>query len=48
MGINIFYTDNMGDTVTVVTKKAEQPQGELITTGDIRVKFPSARAAGKL
>ena len=36
----------MGDTITVVTKKAERHHGEWITTGDIRVKFSSARAAG--
>ncbi len=36
----------MGDAITVVTKKAEQQHGEWITTGGIRVRFPSARAAG--
>ena len=45
MGVNITNTDNLGDTVIVVTKKADQHQGEWITTGDIRVMFPSARAA---
>jgi hypothetical protein len=44
LGINLFHTDTLGDTITVVTKKAEQQHGEWITTWDIRVRFPSARA----
>jgi hypothetical protein len=43
--VNLNYTDNLGDTVIVVTKKVDQHQGEWITTGDIRVRFPSVRAA---
>ena len=43
IGVNLFHTDNLGDTITVVTKKQH---GEWITTGDIRVRFPSATAAG--
>jgi uncharacterized protein (DUF1330 family) len=46
MGVNLFYTNTLGDTVTVVTKKAEQHKGEWITTGDIIVRFPSARETG--
>ena len=45
LGVNLSYTDNLGDTVTIVTKKADRHQGEGITTVDIRVRFPSARAA---
>ena len=45
LDINLFYTNTLGDTITVVTGKAEQHQGEWITTGDIRVTFPSGRAA---
>ena len=45
LGINLLYTDAIGDTVTVVTRKAETQQGEWTLTGDIRVRFPSARAA---
>ena len=47
-GINLFHDDTLGDTITVVTKKAERQHGEWITIGDIRAKFPSARAAGSL
>ena len=46
LGVNIFHTNNLGDTITVVTKKVEQQHGEWITIGDIRVIFSSARAAG--
>ena len=35
LGINLFHADTLGDTITVVTKKAEQQHGEWITTGDI-------------
>jgi hypothetical protein len=45
LGVNLSNTDNLGDTVTVITKKADQHQGEWITTGDIRVRYPRARAA---
>ena len=45
LGINLFRADTLGDTITVVKKKAEQQHGEWITTGDIRVRLPSARAA---
>jgi hypothetical protein len=45
LGMNLSYTDNLADSVTVVTKKADRHQGEWITTGDIRVRFPIARAA---
>ena len=45
MGINLFYTNTLGDTITVVTRKAEQHQDEWVTTGDDRVRFPSSRAA---
>jgi uncharacterized protein (DUF1330 family) len=45
LGVNLNYTDNLGDTVIAVTKKADQHQGEWITTGDTRVRFPSVRAA---
>jgi hypothetical protein len=46
MDVNLSYTYTLRDTVTVVTKKADQHQGEWITIGDIRVRFPSERAAG--
>jgi len=46
LGINLFYMDTLGNTITVVTSKAEQHQGEWILTGDIKVRFSSARAAG--
>jgi hypothetical protein len=45
LGINLLYTDAIGDTVTVVTRKIEKQQGEWTLTCDIRVRFPSARAA---
>ena len=45
LGVNLSYTGNLGDTVTIVTKKADQHQGGWIATSDIRVRFPSARAA---
>ena len=44
LGINLFHTDALGDTVTVVTKKLDKHQGDWILTGDIRVRFPSPRA----
>ena len=46
LGVNLFYTDALGDTVTVVTRKSDKHQGDWIFTGDIRVRFPSRRAAG--
>jgi hypothetical protein len=45
LGENLSYTDNLGDTVTIVTEKADQHQGEWITTGDIRFGLPGARVA---
>ena len=39
------HTDAHGDIITVVTRKSEQHQGAWILTGDIRVRFPSSRAA---
>ena len=36
----------MREPITIVTRKAKQRQGELILLGDIRVRFPRARAAG--
>ncbi len=45
LGINLIHTDDNGDTITVVTRKSEQQQGAWILTGDIRVRFPSSRAA---
>jgi hypothetical protein len=44
MGFNIPPTDTHGDTVTVVTKRSDTA-GSWVTTGDIRVRFASARAA---
>ena len=41
--MNLLYTDDQGDTITVVTSKSDH--GEWITTGDIRVRFSSVRAA---
>ncbi len=46
VGVNLCYPDTLGDTVTVDTKKAGQHQEEWITTGDIRVRIPSATAVG--
>jgi hypothetical protein len=45
LGINMFYTDALGDTITVVTKDSDKHQGDQILTGEIRVRFPSPRAA---
>ena len=45
LGIHLLYTDAIGDTVTIVTRKTEKQQGEWTLPGDIRVRFPSARAA---
>ncbi len=39
------HTDAHGDTITAVTKKADKRQGVSLLTGDIRVRFPSARVA---
>jgi hypothetical protein len=46
LGVNFFYTDAQGDTVTVVTRKSEKYQGEWYLIGDIWVRFSSPRAAG--
>ena len=46
LGANLFHTNTLGDTITVVTKKADQQHGEWINTGNIRVRFLSARVAG--
>jgi len=45
LGVNLMHQDDHGDIITVVTKKSEQLQGAWILTGDIRVRFPSSRAA---
>jgi hypothetical protein len=45
LGINMLYTDTLGDIVTRVTKKSDKHQGDWILTGDIRVRFPSPRVA---
>ncbi len=45
LGINMFYTDALGDTITMVTKKSDKHQGDWILTGDIMVRFPRPRAA---
>jgi hypothetical protein len=45
LGINMFYTDALGDAITVVTKKSDKHQGDRTLTGDIRVRFPSPRAS---
>jgi hypothetical protein len=45
-GVNLFYTDALGDTITVVTRKCDKHQGDWILTSDIRVRFPSMIAAG--
>jgi hypothetical protein len=37
--------DNLGDPITVVTKKIGGPQGTWTLTGDIKIRFPSARSA---
>ena len=44
LGVNLFYTDALGDIGTVVTRKSNKHQGDRILTGDIRVRFPSRRA----
>ena len=46
LGVNMFYTDALGDIVTVVTRKSDKHQGDRILTGDIKVRFPSKRSAG--
>jgi len=45
LDINRFYTDALGDTITMVTRKSDKHQGDWILIGDIRVRFPSHRAA---
>ena len=45
LGVNMFYTDALGDIVTIVNKKSEKHQEDWILTCDIRVRFPSKRAA---
>ena len=46
LGVNLSHTNTMGDAVTVVTKKADRYQDEwILITGDIRDRFPNARAA---
>jgi len=45
LGVNLFYTDALGDTVSLVTKKSDKHQGDWILTGDIKVRFPNKRAA---
>ncbi len=45
LGINLLYTDALGDTITVVTKNSDKHQGDWIMTGDIRVRFPNPRAS---
>jgi hypothetical protein len=37
--------DHIGDPITVVTKRTGEPQGTWTLTGDIRVRFSSARSA---
>jgi len=43
LGINLFYTDALEDTIKVVTKKAYKHQGDWILTRDIRVRFPQPK-----
>ena len=45
LGGKLFYTDALGDTVTVVAKKLYKHQGEWILTNATMVQFPSRRAA---
>jgi len=45
LGINLMHTDAQGDIITIVTKKMNKQQGEWSTTGDIRVRFATTRAA---
>jgi hypothetical protein len=45
LGINLMHIDAQGDIITVVTKKTDKQQGEWTTTGDIRVRFATSRAA---
>ncbi len=45
IGVNLFYTDALGDTLTVVTRKSDKHQGDWILTSDIDVRFPSKRSA---
>jgi hypothetical protein len=40
----LFYTNALGDTFTVVTRKSDKHQGDWILTRDIRVRFLSRRA----
>ena len=48
LGINMFYTDALGDTIIVVTRKPEKHQGDWILTGDISVRFPSPTVASQV
>jgi len=46
LGVNLFYTDALGDTVAVVTRKSNNHQGDWILTDNIMVQFPNKRATG--
>ena len=46
LGVNLFSTDALGDTVTVITRTSGKHQGEWVLTVDIRVRFPSRRETG--
>ena len=45
MSINLFPTDTHGDTIMIVTRKANIQTGTWTLTGDIKIHFGSARAA---
>jgi len=48
LGINPLYTDAIRGSVIVVKRKTEKQQGEWTLIGDLRVRFPSARAASTI
>jgi len=45
LGINLLPTDTHGYTITIITKKANIQPGTWTLTGDIRIRFGSARAS---
>ena len=45
LGVYLFYTDALGDIFTLVNRKSDKHQGNWILTGNIKVRFPSRRAA---
>jgi predicted negative regulator of RcsB-dependent stress response len=45
LGTNLLPTDTHGETITTITRKANNQTGTWTLTGDIMIRFGSARAA---